>query len=76
MYVGKGKDFGLGLIDRLNGDISTKDPRVLSCAVDIRAYPGHGVWIISTETWDRPSEELWSCYQAIAHQLLDTVHRS
>ena len=29
---------------------------------------------ISTEEILGPSEELWSCYQAIARKLLDTAH--
>ena len=73
----KGDDLGLGIINRLNGDISTKDPRVSSCVLDIRPYPKHECWIISTKTGKGPpSEELWRCYQAIAQQLLDTALRS
>ena len=72
----RGDDLGLGIINRLNGNISTKDLRVLNRDVKIRTFPEHGCWIISTETYVGPSEELWSCYQAIAQQLLDTAHRS
>ena len=72
----RGNDLGLGTINRLNGDISTKDPRVLNRDVKIRTIPEHGCWIISTETMVGPSQEQCSCYQAIAQQLLDTAHRS
>jgi hypothetical protein len=66
----KGKDSGLGIINRLNGDILIKRPIMKSRDVLIRAHGKHGCWIISTLTNVPPSEELWNCYQAIAQHLL------
>ena len=69
----KGKDSGLGIISRLNSDISIKHPIMtqLNCDVKIRAHGNHECWIISTEN-DPLTAELWSCYQAIARHLLAT----
>ena len=78
-----GKDSGLGIIDRLNGDDSTKGALRTSKGIrgglSIRAVPEHRCWVIA-ETWGEslglglsppaPSAELWSCYQAIARHLL------
>ena len=68
----QGDDLGLGIIDRLKGDISINQPTVMSHHVTICAVPDHRCWIISpeTETGRPPSGELWSCYQAIAQHLL------
>jgi len=66
----KGKDLALGVISRLNSDISIKDPIRRSCDVNIRAHGYHSCWIISTKTRNPPSMELWNCYQAIAAHLL------
>ncbi len=77
----KGKDAGLGIIDRLNGDISigytllqSKSPQIT-----IRAYPNHSCWVISSEiSYISLSEELWNSYQKIAQHLLvewPTGHR-
>jgi len=69
----KGKDSDLGIISRLNSDISIRDPIMRSDDVLIRARGDHRCWIISTKTrdvLDAPSEEMWSCYQAIARHLL------
>lgn len=65
-----GKDFGLGLIDRLNGDVSL---RQLSTEGDVGivAYPKDGCWILTEKTRSElPSKELWNCYDAIANHLL------
>ena len=69
----RGEDFGLGIIDRLDSDISLKQPIMQSCDVTIRALGDQGCWIILTETSDvpkGPSQELWDCYQTIAKHLL------
>ena len=66
----RGEDFGLGIVSRLNSDASIKGPIMRSRDVTIQAYSDHKCWIISTETRDPPSGELWSCYQAIARHLL------
>ena len=67
----RGKDFGLGVLERLNDDTSLRKPE-LALQVKIRAYPEHGQWILATATEDLPSVEVWNCYQAIARHLLDT----
>lgn len=68
----RGTDAGLGIIGRLNGDISieytlirTKTPKVT-----IRTYTLPGCWVISSEAIGMLSQELWNCYQAIAKHLL------
>lgn len=69
----KGKDFGLGVISRLNSDYELKHPIMKSRDLIIRAHGDHRCWIISTKTGDVPkvpSGELWNCYQAIARHLL------
>jgi hypothetical protein len=71
----KGKDGGLGIIDRLNSDISLKGLMMWSGGdEEIRANRHHGCWIIrrcATSYEDcLPSKELWDCYQAIAQHLL------
>lgn len=66
----KGEDFGLGIIDRLDSDISLKQPIMKSHDVIIRAHGDHMCWIISTTASEVPSGELWNCYQAIARHLL------
>ena len=38
--------------------------------VVVRAHGDYRCWIISMETRDVPSRELWNCYQAIAQHLL------
>ena len=66
----KGKDSGLGIIDRLKSDILIKHAIMKSYDVEIRAHGDHGLWTISTKTRKPLSEELWNCYQAIARHLL------
>ena len=66
----KGKDFGLGIIVRLNSDNSVKHSIMKSRNVTIRAHGDYRCWIISDRTRDAPSQELWNCYQAIAQHLL------
>ena len=64
-----GEDSGLGIIDRLNSDVSLKSPIMNTGGdVEIRAERPYGCWIIRTSL--EPSEELWHCYQAIAIHLL------
>ena len=66
----KGEDGGLGIIDRLNSDVSLKGPIMESRGdVEIRAYRPYGCWIIRDKSY-LPSGELWNCYQAIARHLL------
>lgn len=69
----KGKDAGLGLIHRLNSDISIGYTLLKSNSpkTTIRAYPNHNCWVISIEISDiSVSEELWNSYQKIAQHLL------
>ena len=66
----EGEDLNLGIISRLNSDISLKPPIMRSYDVMIHADGQHGYWIISAETIEVPSPELWSCYEAIAQHLL------
>ena len=75
----EGKD-SYGIIGRLNSDgltnqtIKTEKPSsgrwTCRWEVNIRAHGKHGCWVISTETSDAPTEELWNCYQTIAGHLL------
>jgi hypothetical protein len=68
----KGNDAGLGIVDRLNGDMSTGHTliRTKSPNMTIRAYTDPSCWVISSEAIGMPSQELWDCYQAIAQHLL------
>jgi hypothetical protein len=66
----KGRDFGVGIISRLNSDFKLKQPIMRGQDVEIRAHGDSRCWIISTETRDPPSQELWNCYQAIAQHFL------
>ena len=80
----KGKDFSLGIIDYLNGDVSLHRPIIVSCDLEIGAYPGHSCWILTARTWEAdeswlgggfrgtfiPSQQLWDCLQSIARHLL------
>jgi hypothetical protein len=66
----EGKDSGLGIIKRLNSDISIKAPIMRSRDVKIRIHRYLRCWIMSTKTREVPSAELWDCYQAIARHLL------
>lgn len=81
----KGKDFGLGIVDRLSQDVSVASaimdgainpflnvmwPRAVP-RVEIRAYPYRSCWMLATPTL-APSKQEWDCYQAIARHLLAT----
>jgi len=66
----RGEDFGLGIISRLNSDVSIKGPIMRSRDVTIQAYGDHKCWTISSETREPQSGELWSCYHVIARHLL------
>ena len=67
----KGKDAGFGIIDRLNSDLLLKNPiKYAKVQVKIHAYATPGCWIISTDPFKYPSEELWSCHQSVAQHLL------
>jgi len=66
----KGKDSGLGIIDRLNRDILVRQQIMRTQGMKIRAYGDFRCWTISTWEEDPPSGELWNCYQAIAKHLL------
>ena len=70
----KGKDFGLGLANRLNGDLTIAAAMITSRShLDIRAHPKHGCWILTNIRNGEPlipSIEQWACYQAIARHLL------
>lgn len=66
----KGKDFGLGVVDRLNDDISIRKPLMRSRDVEICAYPEHGCWVISHGAEGALSRELWDSYETIAQYLL------
>lgn len=74
----EGDDFGLGIVDRLNSDVSIMSliMQMSDLDVKIHAHHRHRCWIISTKTNDAPSKELWDCYQAIARHLLAEWPRS
>ena len=67
----EGKDSGLGIINRLNSDITLKN-LIAKTKVNVKIsawdYPSY--WIISTDPIPVGSEELWNCYQSIARHLL------
>jgi len=69
----RGKDFGLGIVGRLDGDSSLRNTITQrNNDVEIRAYPDHECWLI-TESFSfqsPPTRELWDCYQTIARHLL------
>ena len=66
----EGEDWGTGVIHRLNSDHQLKHPIMESHDVKIEAIGDYGCWIMSTQTRDVPSGELWNCYQVIAQHLL------
>lgn len=73
----EGKDFGLGIIDRLNGDISIRKPLMNSYPdLDVRVDPVHSCWVLSSSPTKRREFSVdmkrWPCYQVIAQHLLDT----
>jgi len=76
----KGKDCGLGLIDRLSGEVSLRQAILDSGDFYLRAYPGRFGWLLAagTNSWEgeresqtvAPSRQIWECLQAIARHLL------
>lgn len=58
------------VVSRLNSDDKLRQPIMKSRDVTITAIGDCGCWIMSTQTRDVPSGELWNCYQAIAKHLL------
>jgi len=59
-----GKDFGTGVRNRLNQDIT-----VINVQIKIGAYPQYCCWILTADKISIPSE-LWDYYQRIAKHLL------
>jgi len=72
----KGKDFGLGIIDRLNSDMSIRHVIMSSGDVEVSAHRRHECWVISEKTDSAPSLKIWNCYQRIAQYLLAEWSRS
>jgi hypothetical protein len=72
----RGEDFGLGLVDRLNGDPALAIAIITGRGgLDIRVHPKHGCWTLTTGRNGGPpipSLELWDSYQTVARQLLAT----
>ena len=66
----KGKDFDLGLIKRLNHDVSLNEHILDSHGLNFGAYPEHGCWILEVIDVITPSRQEWDSYQAIADHLL------
>ena len=67
----KGKDLGLGIIDRLNSDLDLKQFITTIGEVKILAYYTFRCWVIVTEWHGLISRELWNCYLKIADYLLE-----
>lgn len=79
-FVWKGRDSGLKIIDRLNGDESIKHVGYGGRKVSIHLNSNHGCWVISTSrpdfldfdiTANTPSGELWGSYLSIARHLVE-----
>ena len=68
----KGRDFGLGVIERLGEDVMLKKPIMDTYDLGIEAYPRDGCWIIMVREETAPSRELWDSYNSIADHLLET----
>jgi len=66
----EGRDSDLRIIGRLNSDDQLKQPIMESRDVTITAISDYSCWIMSTQTREVPSGELWNCYQVIAQHLL------
>ena len=72
----EGEDFGLGIIDHLNSDISIRGSLMNSYDLKVMVDPVHSCWALS----DSPPNgrelsvdiELWTCYKVIAQHLLET----
>ena len=69
--VWRGKDSGVGVIEALNRDGSIDGPIMYSPDLAIQVDAKRRCWLLSTETRDPPSIELWRGYQAIARRLLE-----
>ena len=72
----KGVDSDLGIIRRLNDDVSLRQPLTGSGDLEIRAYPEHRCWVLIADPDDPirvdPSSELWDSIETIAGHLLAT----
>ena len=68
----KGKDSGLGFIERLNQDVSLNKQIIYAHDLEIDAYPEHSCWILTVEDMIAPTTQAWDCYQSIASHLLGT----
>ena len=67
----KGKDFGMDIIARLNGDSSLKSLAGRGGNIEISLE--YNCWLVLRHGLDTAlSEERWQCYQAIAEHLLAT----
>lgn len=72
----EGEDFGLGIIDRFNSEVSIREGLTNAYDLEIKANPAHSCWVLSPPDGREPSvdRELWNCYQVIAQHLLETGH--
>ena len=68
----EGKDFGLGLIERLSDDISLNKKTMAAHHLEITAYPEHSCWILEVGDVPAPAKQEWDCYRSIASHLLGT----
>jgi hypothetical protein len=74
----RGRPSGLGIVDRLNNDLSITPVLMNVKQIRIHTDDYRGViygnwyrcWVIETRTRKPPSMELWNCYQKIARYLL------
>ena len=75
----KGRDSGLGVIDRLNSNTSMAHALIQSnsAQITIRAYPDYRLWVMSTvidqirlTPYLKSLPHLWDLYQSIARHLL------
>ncbi len=70
----KGKDAGLGIAGRmarnaaLNNALLNLRRQGVDSYLEIHSDRGLGCWLLEAKA--EPSSELWSCYQAIARQLV------
>lgn len=66
----KGNDYGLAIIDRLNGDSLMNQPALTG--VEIREHPRHGCFMVTHQNMT-VTKEMWDLYQAIAAHILESV---
>ena len=66
----KGKDYGLGIIGRLNGDSLMKQRALIG--VEIRGHPRHLCFTVTHENVE-VTKEMWDFYQAITAHIIDSV---